>query len=162
MRFARNFRYWLKDFRRLKAEDRRHFYARKLRALGRKITGRFRGRGAQVDMDLEEMIDLRHFSENELKLWDIHLRALTEHVEHAYSGDVVLLRTRGQSLWCSLEEDFCWSKLVRGNVAVKIIPGSHENIFVEPNVKCLATELEACLASARAASEKSGETTSII
>ena len=102
-------------------------------------------------MDLEEVIDLNYFPEHELKFWTIHLRALDRHVQQPYDGAVTLIRTRGQPLFCSLEEDFCWSRLARGGVSVRHIPGSHENIFVEPNVKSLAAQLEACLAEARAA-----------
>jgi len=68
------------------------------------------------------------------------------HVERQYGGHVTLLRTRGQPIFCSYAEDFCWGKLARGGVSVKHIPGSHENIFVEPNVKFLAEQIEKCLA----------------
>lgn len=151
IRFTRNLMYWLKDFRELKAEDRRRFIGRKLRSFGRKFLHNLRPGGGNGEVDLEEVIDLTHFPENELKLWRVHLRALIEHVQQPYDGPVTLLRTRGQQLFCSLEEDFCWSKLVR-DVAVKRIPGSHENIFMEPNVRFLAKELDACLAEAQASS----------
>ena len=59
---------------------------------------------------------------------------------------MVLLRTRGQPLLCSFDEDFCWSRLASGGLTVKRIPGSHENVFMEPNVKFLALELENSLA----------------
>src|SRR5262249_28658646 len=98
--------------------------------------------------DLEEVIDLRHFPQHELLLWQVHLEALIAHVERPYGGRVVLLRTRGQPLFCSLEEDFCWSKLVNGGVTVRYIPGSHENIFMEPNVRVLASELAGLIAEA--------------
>ena len=102
-------------------------------------------------MDLEDVIDLSHFPDHELKLWQVHLRALVEHIERPYQGDIILFRTRGQALFCSLEPDFCWSKLVRGRVIVKEIPGSHENIFIEPNVQSLACQLAVCLSEAQAA-----------
>jgi hypothetical protein len=91
------------------------------------------------------VIDPRHFPENELKLWQAHLEALVAHVERPYRGRVALLRTRGQPLFCSLENDFCWGKLVDGQIVVKCIPGSHENIFMEPNVRVLASELGSLL-----------------
>ena len=147
-RFIRNVYYWLEDFRELQAEQRRRFVERKLRALTRKIIGWF-DRGTKLaDVDLEDVIDVNHFPENELKLWQKHLQALVEHVEQPYAGQVVLFRTRGQTLFCSLEPDFCWGRLVGGGVIVKEISGSHENIFVEPNVQWLAKELEICLEAA--------------
>jgi hypothetical protein len=100
-------------------------------------------------VDLEDVIDPAHFPENELRLWQIHLDALVKHVEQPYGGEIILLRTRGQQMFCSLEEDFCWRKVVGGGVKVHRIPGSHENIFMEPNVQFLARELSACQAAAR-------------
>lgn len=140
-RFARNVRYWLEDFCQLKSEDRRRFIGRKLRALGRKLKRRIGISQGPERFDVEEVIDPQHFPENELKLWQNHLEALIAHIERPYGGRVALLRTRGQPLFCSLEDDFCWGKLVHGQFTVRCIPGSHENIFMEPNVRVLAAEL---------------------
>jgi amino acid adenylation domain-containing protein/FkbH-like protein len=143
-RFARNFSYWLSDFSGLPRRERIRFFARKSRAIGRKLIGKFQKQNGSMNVDLEDVIDPNHFPENELKFWQIHLRALITHVDKPYDGVITLLRTRGQQLLCSLENDFCWSKLAKG-VQVKLIPGSHENIFMEPHVKSLAEELEGCL-----------------
>jgi len=148
--FTRNVGYWLEDFGKLDLNERRRFVTRKLRALGRRMLGKFRRRQGPADVDLEDVIDLTHFPKHELKYWQIHLRALVNHVQQPYAGAVTLIRTRGQPLFCSLEDDFCWRKLVPGGVDVRLIPGSHENIFVEPNIKFLAEQLETCLAAARA------------
>jgi hypothetical protein len=86
------------------------------------------------------------------------LQALVTHVEQPYEGEVFLFRTSGQALFCSLEPDLCWGRLA-GGVTVKEIPGSHENIFVEPNVQWLADELTRCLAAA-ATPEQSEHTAS--
>ncbi|MBC8096412.1 MAG: amino acid adenylation domain-containing protein, partial [Akkermansiaceae bacterium] len=146
-RFTRNFCYWLEDFREQSAEERRRFFVRKTRILGRKLLARIRNRqGRSTEVDLEEVIDPTYFPEHELKFWEIHLRALTHHVEQSYPGAVTLIRTRGQPLLCSLAEDFCWGPLAREGVTIKHIPGSHENIFIEPNVKFLAEQLQASLA----------------
>jgi thioesterase domain-containing protein/acyl carrier protein len=145
-RFSRNVCYWLDDFRTLRFREQRRFIVRKARALGRKVTRSLLSRRDPHEVDVEEVIDPVYFPESELQLWRIHLRALTEHVDGPYSGCVVLLRTRGQPLLCSFDEDFCWSRLARGGLTVKHIPGSHENVFMEPNVKFLALELENSLA----------------
>jgi FkbH-like protein len=149
-RFARNACYWLSDFVRQPYEDQRKFIVRKSRILGRKFLRKFQKRnGAKTEVDLEEVIDPSYFPKHELKFWEIHLRALVNHTEQSYSGTVTLIRTRGQPLFCSLADDFCWSKLAQGGVAVKNIPGSHENIFIEPNVQYLARQLQMCLAAAQ-------------
>jgi thioesterase domain-containing protein len=147
-RFVHNLYYWLQDFGEQTREERRRFVIRKARTLGRKLLRRFR-KSNPDEVDLEEVIDPRYFPKHELKFWEIHLRALTNHVEQLYPGAVTLIRTRGQPLFCSFEEDFCWSALAKSGVSVKRIPGSHENIFIEPNVKFLAARLETCLAEAR-------------
>jgi amino acid adenylation domain-containing protein/FkbH-like protein len=143
-RFARNLYYWLGDFAEQSPKERREFISRKLRTFLRKL----KQRDART-VDLETVIDISHFPENELRLWKIHLNALANHIQQPYPGDVLLLRTRGQPLLCSLEDDFCWGKLVQGRVQVTVIPGSHENIFMEPNVRTLANELRISLSQAQ-------------
>jgi thioesterase domain-containing protein len=138
----------LEDFFALAAEDRRRFFRRKARAMGRKLARRFGAGPAETGVDLDEVIDTGHFPEPELKLWKAHLQALIEHVEKEYDGPVTLLRTRGQPMFCSFADDFCWGKLARGGVQVRSVPGSHENIFMEPNVGSLAVEVSACLEAA--------------
>jgi len=144
-KFARNCYYWLRDFAALPSRDRRRFFGRKLRAWKRKLVRRLHGDNTATDVDLEEVIDPAHFPENELRLWHLHLKALVEHVDKEYPGEVLLLRTCGQPLFCSMEEDFCWGKLAKGGVNVRRIPGSHESVFVEPNVRVLARELQSAL-----------------
>jgi amino acid adenylation domain-containing protein/FkbH-like protein len=148
-RFLRNFGHWSKDFAALKSSERRKFFLRKIRALGRKVARRLQGRGGAELVDIEEVIDPTHFVANELRLWQLHLEALARHVEQPFIGKVTLLRTRGQPLFCSLEEDFCWGRLALGGIAVKLIPGSHEGIFLEPNVRLLAAELAEALVQAQ-------------
>jgi thioesterase domain-containing protein len=146
----RNLGHWSQDFAALKSSERRNFVARKVRAVGRKLARRLQGRGGAELVDIEEVIDPTHFAANELKLWQIHLEALARHVEKPFDGNVILLRTRGQPLFCSLEEDFRWGTLALGGVTVKTIPGSHENIFLEPNVRSLAGQLAEALNQASA------------
>jgi thioesterase domain-containing protein len=147
-RFGRNLYYWLDDFAKIKPEERRRFVARKTRAFGRRLKRRLKLQEANGSVDLEDVIDLEQFPENELKLWEVHLHALAQHQDKSYPGPVTLFRTRGQPLVCSFEEDFCWNKLAPGGLTVRRIRGSHENIFMEPNVQFLARELERCLAEA--------------
>jgi amino acid adenylation domain-containing protein/FkbH-like protein len=151
VRFAKNLYYWLQDFALLDAKERRNFFARKARTLSRKVVSRFSRHRDASQVDIEAVIDPRNFPENELRLWRLHLQAITDHIEREYGGRLVLLRTRGQPIFCSLEDDFCWGKLAKGGVEVRQIPGSHENVFIEPNVRFLAKELEDSLSRALAA-----------
>jgi amino acid adenylation domain-containing protein/FkbH-like protein len=143
--FGRNMCFWLQDFHDVKASDRRRFIARKFRSLRRNLARWTQGAGQPDEVDLEKVIDPDQFPESELKLWRIHLRALARHIQRPYSGSVALFRTRGHPLFSSFAWDLCWGGLAAGGVTVKLIPGSHENIFMEPNVKPLAHALSTAL-----------------
>jgi hypothetical protein len=77
----------------------------------------------------------------------MHLTAGTNYVPRQYGGRVLLLRTRGQPLFSSLDPQYGWSKLALGGLEVRIIPGAHEHIFIEPNVRVLAREIKTALAN---------------
>jgi amino acid adenylation domain-containing protein/FkbH-like protein len=147
-RFARNLYHWLHDFSKNSFHEQASYVSRKLRALWRKSWRAVGANNGRPTVDIEDVIDPSLFPANELKLWRIHLDAMKGHVQQPLDGKVVLLRTRGQPLLCSLEEDFCWRKLAKGGVDIRFIPGSHENVFMEPNVKTLAHELQEVLAQA--------------
>ncbi len=147
--FGRNLFYWLCDFGIVKPEDRRRFIARKFRSFGRRIAQWARGANGAEAVDLEAVIDPAHFPEHELKLWQIHLRALADHAQRPYPGHVTVFRTRGHPLFSSFARDLCWGRLAQGGVSVNLIPGSHENIFMEPNTKFLADSLTAALSAAQ-------------
>jgi amino acid adenylation domain-containing protein/FkbH-like protein len=149
LKFMINSYYWLDDFCHTKMQERREFVFRKARAWRRKLARKvFNAAAGPVEVDLEEVIDLSRFPEHELRLWQLHLNALATHVSRPYSGRVTLFRTRGQPLFCSLEDDFNWGELVGGGVDIRLVPGSHESIFVEPAVQSLAKELKSCLMGA--------------
>jgi thioesterase domain-containing protein len=150
-RFGLNLVRWLSDFRDLKPEERRTFFRRKLRSLQRKLCGYRGSAAAQREVDLEDMIDVTQFSAHELKRWQAHLTLLEEHTSRPYQGRVTLFRTRGHPLLCSFDPDLAWGPLVRGGVDVHVIPGSHESIFIQPNVQHLAVALERALTAAPAA-----------
>jgi thioesterase domain-containing protein len=142
-RFIRNLSYWLSDFATIDPHDRRRFVARKWRTIGRKIARKFRPTN-KPSVDIEEVIDPEKFPESELKLWRTHLNALQAHRQQPYAGTVTLFRTRGQPVLSSLADDFCWGKLA-ARVVVREIPGSHEQIFMEPHVKTLASSVSQLL-----------------
>jgi FkbH-like protein len=142
--FTLNLIRWIEDYLQLKPKERRSLVLRKLRTLPRKFWGWLSGRGSRNDFDLEEFIDVTHVSEREIRLWKNHLGLLARHVSKSYGGHLTLFRTRSHPLVCSFSNDFGWRKLA-ANVTIKTIPGSHEGIFKEPHVRCLAGELEQSL-----------------
>jgi amino acid adenylation domain-containing protein/FkbH-like protein len=155
--FSKNLCVWLKDFRNWSARDRRRFFLRKARTLGRKIL-KVAGINRKTDpVDVEEVIDPIYFPESELKLWQIHLNALATHVQRPYSGRVTLFRTKGNPLFSSYAEDMCWGNLIQG-LEIKHVPGSHENVFMEPHVRVMAQTLTAAISEAAANSENQSKT----
>jgi thioesterase domain-containing protein len=146
--FTRNIMRWAGDFFHLKSEERRSLVRRKLRTLPGKLWSRISGRHSPEDFDLEEFIDVTHVSERETRLWNNHLGLLVRHVSKPYGGQLTLFRTRSHPLICSFENDFGWGKLA-ANTTVRSIPGSHEGIFMEPHVRCLAGELDQSLRASR-------------
>ncbi|HKQ40430.1 MAG TPA: HAD-IIIC family phosphatase, partial [Verrucomicrobiae bacterium] len=147
-RFAVNSAFWLSDFFALDPRERRDFVQRKFGAVKRKARGLF-SNGSQPDLGftLEEFIDTKQFPQHELDLWRLHLTAGATYVPKPYGGRVLLLRTRGQPFLCSFDPQYGWGKLALGGVEVRIVPGAHERIFMEPDVQILAREVKAALAT---------------
>jgi thioesterase domain-containing protein len=143
-RFIKNTAYWVQDFLRLKPAERSELIQRKMGVLKRSVAQRVSPSGRSV-IDVEEFIDTSQFPDDELKLWQIHLRAGSEYVPKPYAGRVTLLRTRRQPFLCSFDPRYGWRELAAGGVEVHLIPGSHEAIFVEPDVVALAGKVNACL-----------------
>jgi amino acid adenylation domain-containing protein len=75
-------------------------------------------------------------------LIETHLRAFNRYVPRVYPGRVTLFRSRARGLLASsVERDYGWSKIAMGGVDVKIIPGNHHTMLVEPSVRIVAHEL---------------------
>jgi thioesterase domain-containing protein len=74
------------------------------------------------------------------------LRAYLRYRPARYDGSLVLLRAEGRELgWNKLPEDLTWSKYAP-SVEVRLIPGTHLELFKAPNVFALADELGRILA----------------
>ncbi len=163
LRFARNTCYWLADFVRLDRNDQIRFLRRKIGVVQRRILAKVQGAKCKAQnsptldsarrsaVDIEQYIDPLHFPEEELKLWQAHLCAGDGYHPKPYAGAITLLRTRGQPFLCSFDPKYGWGELARGGVDVRMIPGSHEQIFVEPDVCALAAQLSACIREAESA-----------
>ncbi len=67
-----------------------------------------------------------------------------------YPGRLTLLRVRAQPLFSAHLNDMGWSRYAQGGVEVRLIPGFHEKVLVEPNAPVLAERLHQALAQARA------------
>jgi thioesterase domain-containing protein len=153
-RFLRNTAYWIQDFLRLKPAERSELIKRKMGVLKRSLAQRVSPSGRGV-IDVEEFIDTSQFPDDELKLWQIHLRAGGDYKPKPYAGRVTLLRTRRQPFLCSFDPLYGWGDLAQEGVEIHLIPGSHEAIFVEPDVLALAAQVNARLETVQHSHPKS-------
>jgi amino acid adenylation domain-containing protein len=96
-------------------------------------------------LDVDGLVDLSAVPNDQRCLWESHVRALNDHKPGLYSGNVLLLRTRGHSLNCSYDRQCGWDEFALGGVAVSVISGLHDSLLEEPHVRMLARELKAHL-----------------
>lgn len=85
-----------------------------------------------------------------LNVLEANFMATRNYVPPAYPGVVTLFRCREQSPKTSHSRDLGWGKLAVGGVEIQDVPGAHEGIMVEPNVRVVAEKLRNCLDRAQA------------
>jgi amino acid adenylation domain-containing protein len=116
---------------------------RKLRVFTRRL-----GPGRRAPVDLEAVLDVSRYGDAYRQTLANHCRALAAYRPGPYPGRVTLLRARTQALFGPHQFDLGWGRLAAGGVDVRVIPGDHDSIIVEPDVRSLAWELAAALAAA--------------
>lgn len=79
------------------------------------------------------------------RLIEAHYRAINNYQPQPYPGHVLLIRAKSRPVLRPFDPQVAWRKLVNDRLTVKDVPGSHERIFVEPNVRILADELNTSL-----------------
>ncbi|HVS52164.1 MAG TPA: amino acid adenylation domain-containing protein [Opitutaceae bacterium] len=127
--------------------ERTEFVRWKLRLLRKKTGGVVTAPAGELDVtDVDEMVNLAAYSEEQRRLWQTHVQALKEYRPQPYDGKVTLFRTRGHALLCSFDPHYGWSELARGGVALRVMPGGHGSILDEPHVRAVAAALEQCVA----------------
>ena len=150
LKFVRNLCHWPGYVLSWTPEQRRSFFHWKARLAKKKIMSLFRFNGKRVrSPDVEAVVDLSIYPEEQRKLWEIHINALLNYVPKPYLGGVTLFRSKGHPLLCSFDPKYGWGDLVRGGVAVKIVSGPHDSILEEPYVQALADQLKDCLEKAQ-------------
>ncbi len=125
-------------------EQRRGFFQWKWRLLRKHLPGVRR-----AENEIDEWVDLSPFPEDQKKLWETHIRALMKFNPKPYEGRVTLFRSRAHQLMSSCDPYYGWSEFAQGGVTVKVVPGAHEKIVDEPNVKQLAAQLSQILDEAQ-------------
>jgi thioesterase domain-containing protein len=154
VRFARNSWHWFSYFcRGWTPKQRRTFIERKMRACKKRLRAFFK-MAPSSKKDAEDEVDLSLYTEDQRRLWDLHLRASANYHPRPYPGNVAVFRTRTHPFFCSFDPTFGWGELAEGGVTVRVVPGAHESILDEPYVQVTAEKLRACLAEAHARAEQ--------
>ncbi len=147
LQILRNFPRWLYNFGHL---DLAAMFARARRKVAVTARTRFSPNGyyrSTDNINAEDLIDYAvSLPEYRKRLIEDHYRAISAYEPQPYSGRVLLFRAKAQSLFQQVDPAAEWKKLVGNSLEVKDISGSHERIFVDPNVKTLASELKRSLA----------------
>src|SRR5581483_10234279 len=143
-KFSKNLGYWANYVWQQSPRDKWNFISWKLRAVGKQFGRIFSFRKRVYDFDVHEVVDLSSQPKEMHDLWEKHIRMLFAHTPEFFDGRVTLFRTSGYSMFCCFDEAYCWRKFAK-EVDVKMIPGAHESILAEPNVKLVAEQIAATL-----------------
>ncbi len=113
--FARNCWHWYSNFRAWPRAEQRSFLRRKAHVATLKVMRRLHLRNDDPSrLEVEDFIDSSQFPEDEVQLWQAHLKAGGEYVPKPYAGRVTLFRTLVQPLFCSLAPHYGWGPLAAG------------------------------------------------
>ncbi len=145
IKFLVNFSYLAARSLKWGAQQRKEFVLWKA-ALSRRRVMRFLkiSHAAAKQIDVDDIVDLSTFPQDQRKLWETHIRALIGYFPQPYPGKITLFRSRGHPLFSSFDAQFGWGDLA-GEVEVQAVPGAHESILEEPHVRILAEQLKECM-----------------
>lgn len=86
---------------------------------------------------LNEMLNMDEYPEEAKAYAESHWQAFLNYRPKAYRGDLVLFIPEKQS-FSHTNPQLIWSSVTSGEVKTITIPGNHESILLDPNVKMLA------------------------
>jgi len=144
-RFILNLTHWFIGFVKWSRVKQLRFLRWKLQMLQRRV-GKRLGRGHSADgFDVETQVDLSTVPSGDHGLWAAHVRANGLHQASIYHGKVTLLRTLGHPFDCNYDPLCGWADFAKGGITVKVLPGLHESLLEEPQVRLAAKELKTLL-----------------
>jgi amino acid adenylation domain-containing protein len=117
-------------------------------ALVRKLAGLFRRRPARSPGSAPAPLPGED--------WKARLWPGKDFVPPTIPTRITVFRIREQPYWRVRDEQLCWGTWTKSGVDVHYIPGRHDTILREPNVRILAEELGRCLERARADGKQDG------
>jgi thioesterase domain-containing protein/acyl carrier protein len=78
-----------------------------------------------------------------------HKQAMEKYQPSAYGGDVLVFKASEQLSGLAADKWLGWCRYLHGNFDICEVPGHQQNLMREPNVKCLAGELDSHLKAAQ-------------
>jgi thioesterase domain-containing protein len=96
------------------------------------------------DMLMEEITDI--LEPESAAEWPAYRRRVAEALHRAvagyqpppFPGQLLLFRARCQPVFSPLDPALGWTRLARGGVTVKVVPGNHDTFLYPPNVAQVA------------------------
>lgn len=147
---ARNLHRWIDNAARQNPAELQARLKRKARAVQKRIRHWLSPGGSAPPTDgLGDLINMETYPKDYVRYAEAHWKALMNYKPRAYPGKITLFRARKQPLLC-VDPTLGWSSLAGQGVAVNVIPGTHEVMLEEPNVRILAAALTTCLLEAQA------------
>ena len=95
----------------------------------------------------------RDWVEQQVNVFKARARATQRYTAKRYSEVITLFRSSASDL--ELAEDLGWEVLSSHPIEIHVVPGHHDTLMSEPNVRELAESLRACLNQAQASYMKS-------
>ena len=144
-RFFLNLTHWFIGFVKWGHVKQLRFVRWKFQMMRRRV-GKLFGHGPSIsDFDVETQVDLSTVPIEDHSLWTAHVRANGLHQASVYHGKVTLLRTLGHPFDCNYDPLCGWADYAKGGITVKVLPGLHESLLEEPQVRLAAKELKTLL-----------------
>jgi non-ribosomal peptide synthetase component F/thioesterase domain-containing protein len=81
------------------------------------------------------------------------LMSLQQYEPHPFSGNIMLMRAMKAPNLPGADPTCGWNQVVKGNIDVQWVPGDHETMFLEPNLKVVGKTLREGLEKAHQGSE---------
>jgi thioesterase domain-containing protein len=148
----RNLPNWLQDYFSLGGREMWRRAVHTWAVLGRQMALRL-GLRRESLRPREIMRDADQLPDHVQRLLRVQFRAMASFDPQPYPGDLALFNIRSQSMLRNPDPRRGWDRIVRGQVQVNRIAGSHHNVLQLPHVPTLARALSACLAEADGAKQ---------
>ncbi|MDB6131737.1 MAG: non-ribosomal peptide synthetase [Verrucomicrobiales bacterium] len=108
---------------------------------------RFKRASLEEIEDPVKVAERNKFLDNLEHIYHTNLNALDGYESHKYAGKIILFNAAIQDPAVIPDPNYGWKSLVK-QIERHIVPGDHDTILMEPNVKLLAKQLERCLEEA--------------